>query len=963
MSLSSTSSVRVDANPSMDTDPPVLQRTDPVPGTPPPADANPPGSPIAMNSRKRLRDDMEGMQVDGVDSDDSSAEGAPQDSSVEEPSSEPAIKRRRVGITQEQKALLQAAREQISEALRQGDLAQLEALLDRHPDCLEFKHPVINATPLLEAVWWGKCDAVRRLLERGANPDVDCEGFYGEEVTTNDEFPETLRAHATTHLMHARASQGTPGLCGEWGGHVLWHTPLAHAAGHRAHAMLQLLLEHGATPGASALSAAVLAKDLVGMQALLAAGGKPADGPVSGPLQNASSFALAICIDWGWEELLAHLTRTLPPEALANVLGDVLEYCIEQIGVPLLQRLLRQGFMQVAQASPDPDRIAPGKNWLVASALRSGNGTVACWLLQQGFAYTFDSDDDAELAAQGCRKVDSFVALEPKMASPHLRERMLHWCLWKNLMLHYEYSVHNLPEEEFKRWLVEQGASPFFSPSEPEARRDHVFHLAVATDDIEVVQACFARQPRVNFHLPGLKGLYPVEIAAERKSLKMVNLLLNREVRDGAFFVELYAHVVTKVRRQNVAEGLFAVLRESILAPARAKVFEQLCKAGDWKSLEFMLTFDHQTRGAWFGAARDGCPEPLRSQLGHVVMQADLLEHPRQAADAPAWKAPADAGSALTQLGREAMATGTEFATGATQRFAGFGLAGEISASLQPLWHSYGYLRAALIDVDRDAAVAGLQFASFAGHWLATTPAHTTWLNEDMSATDGKDLSQPLSYALTDRIVTQVTDLRDAGKSRATAWAMQLPTQLPMLCVSCVDAETERVDVDKAEQALKRLGVFGPNARPLAIVLQRAYAAVVSSGTASSSTAGSTGTLSQLYRGFAERLLAEIRTVLAAPGDVGSAQTATAEATRRLSQDDYQRLHGGGQTLTAAFIADATQRMAEMIGWQMDVIVKAFGVAPEGRANSLDRKMMPFERFAQALPTHARMLEERRFEY
>jgi hypothetical protein len=137
----------------------------------------------------------------------------------------------------------------------------------------------------------------------------------------------------------------------------------------------------------------------------------------------------------------------------------------------------------------------------------------------------------------------------------------------------------------------------------------------------------------------------------------------------------------------------------------------------------------------------------------------------------------------------------------------------------------------------------------------------------------------------------------------------------------------------------------------------------VSSGTASSSTAGSTGTLSQLYRGFAERLLAEIRTVLAAPGDVGSAQTATAEATRRLSQDDYQRLHGGGQTLTAAFIADATQRMAEMIGWQMDVIVKAFGVAPEGRANSLDRKMMPFERFAQALPTHARMLEERRFEY
>ncbi len=963
MSLSTPSSVRVDANTEANNDQLSAQRTDAVPPVPAASAGSPPAHRIAINSRKRAHEDSDAMQVGGVDSEDSGAESPEQDSSVEEPSSEPAIKRRRTESAPGKQAALLAARGQISEALQRGDLQQLEALLNQYPACLEYEHPVFGATPLLEAVWWGNIDVVSWLLQRGANPDADCTGFYADELNEPDTLPEALRTHALTQLMPAAGSEDVKGLCGEWGRHVLWHSPLVHATGHRNHAMLQLLLEAGAKPEAAALSAAVIARDAVGLRALLAAGADPTECPTSGPLQDASTFVVAVCDDWGWEELLAHMNRTLPAKALAHELCGVLDYCIEPIGVPLLQRLLQAGFLRVVLDPQDADRGAPGKNWLVGQALHKGNGAVACWLLQQGFEYTFDRESDAALAAHACRNIDIFRTLLPKMTSPHLQERCLHWCLVRNLELYYRTPVYNKPEAGFKRWLVQQGASPFFTPADDNLHRDYLFHMAVATGDTEVVQAFFDKYPGENFHVPGVNGLYPIEMAVERRSLAMANLLLNRELRDGAFFVELYTHVVTRVRRQNVAEGLFVVLLETILAPARATVFRQLCEAGDWKSLEFMLSFDKQVPGAWFGGLRDHCPEPLRSQLEHLLLQADLLRWPRGVADAPAWIASATAGSVLEQLGLEASAPGTAFAPDTAKRLEGSGLTGEITSRLQGLGERYGYLRAALIDGDRDTAAAGQQLAIFAGHWLPTTPVWATWLTEDMNVADGRALSRPLVHAQTERIVAQLNDLRDAGKTRAIAWATQLRTQLPVLCANCVDAETERVDLPKAEQALQRLAVFGPNARPLAVALQRAYAAVVSSGATSSLSAGGAGTLSQLYRGFADRLLAEVCKVLAAPDEVGLSQPGASAAINRLSQDDYQRLHGGGKALTGEFIVEAQQLMAEMIDWQRDAILKALGLAPGGQASTLDRKALPFDRFAQALPQHADILNERRFAY
>ena len=969
MSLPTATSLRLSANNSANAENPSALIA-PLPASEAERVTGSPATRIEMTSRKRPRDVDDAMQAGGVDSDDSGVDSSSRDGSVDEESSEPVVKRRRMASGQDHRAQIRAAREQTSEALQRGDLQQLEALLNQHPACLEFRHPVTKATPLLEAVWWGQVGAVCWLLGRGADADAECEGYYAGELTDDDLSP-ALRTHATTQLLAAPGSQATDRLNGEWEGHVLWHSPLAHAAGHRAHAILRLLLDKGADPTAGALSAAVAARDAIGMQALLAAGARPDHCPDTGPFQNTSSFVFAICIDSGWEALLAHMVKTLPAKELANELRGALDYCIDDIGLPLLQRLLAAGLAQHAQAVQEQD--APGKHWLVEVALCKGNGPAACWLLQQGYAYAFANDADVQLAAQGCREQQSFVELRQRMPTPLLKERLLNWCLCKSLLLYYDGFTKNKPSDEFKCWLVGQGALPFFVSGPDDLHDEYAFHLATRTSDLAVVQAFFDRYPDQDFHVTGVAGLYPIELAVIRREQAMLQLLMSRIVADEKFFAGLYEHAVTRARRQRLGEDLLSGQLVKIPDTARSEVFMRVCDALDWKSLEFMFTYDATKLAGWFQFMKPGLPEPNRTQLDSFIRQADLLHRPQRVLEAPAWKASVSAGQLLEQIGMEARKAGAAFGEGVARTLEESGLTGEIGATLQVLWEGYSYLRAAIIDVERDAAVAGQQFASFVGHWLPATPVWESWMT---ASTADKDVSLALRYALTHRIVAQVKDLREGGKARAIAWATQVVEQLPLLCVSCVDAETERVHLAKAVPALQRLGVFLPNAKRLAFALQFAYAKVVASTAAASSSSGIAGTPAQLYRGFAGQLLAEVRKAFSASDDDDDkalVQAATemarlarrevADALGQLSRDDYQRQHGGGKVPTPEFLLDATQLLSELVWWQMDAILKHFNLALDGQANLLEREMKPFERFAQALPTHAGMLDERRFEY
>src|ERR1700761_3850167 len=73
-----------------------------------------------------------------------------------------------------------AAAAELVEALRKaaggGDLARIEELLDVHPEIIDEPGGPGVRTALHQAVFGGQEAAVRLLLERGANPNIRCEG-------------------------------------------------------------------------------------------------------------------------------------------------------------------------------------------------------------------------------------------------------------------------------------------------------------------------------------------------------------------------------------------------------------------------------------------------------------------------------------------------------------------------------------------------------------------------------------------------------------------------------------------------------------------------------------------------------------------------------------------------------------------------------------------------------------------
>jgi ankyrin repeat protein len=122
----------------------------------------------------------------------------------------------------------------IMEALRNGDRQGFRALLRADPKAANRKGPG-GSTPLMHAALYGDTDAVRLLLEIGADPSIPNQSGATALMWAVGDVDKTrlLLAHGAD--ANARSEQG--------------QTPLSVAAGRfGSSAVIQLLLDHGADP-------------------------------------------------------------------------------------------------------------------------------------------------------------------------------------------------------------------------------------------------------------------------------------------------------------------------------------------------------------------------------------------------------------------------------------------------------------------------------------------------------------------------------------------------------------------------------------------------------------------------------------------------------------------------------------------------------------------------------------------
>jgi ankyrin repeat protein len=131
----------------------------------------------------------------------------------------------------------------LRDAAGKGDVVRLNALLDAHPELIDERGGEGVRTPLHQAVFGNSEAAVRLLLERGANPNIRCEGDNAYPL----HFAVEKNRVPITHLLVEHGADtvgegdyhelGVIGWATAWGGHFKADPEtvaylLAHGARH-----------------------------------------------------------------------------------------------------------------------------------------------------------------------------------------------------------------------------------------------------------------------------------------------------------------------------------------------------------------------------------------------------------------------------------------------------------------------------------------------------------------------------------------------------------------------------------------------------------------------------------------------------------------------------------------------------------------------------------------------------------
>jgi ankyrin repeat protein len=135
----------------------------------------------------------------------------------------------------------------IHEAAAVGDAARLGELLDRDAELVHAWSPD-GGQPLHFAAFFGHADAVRLLVDRGAEVNVHARGFNGvapiNSAAANDPKPNDV----CTEIVSLLLERGADPHAAQGGGATALHT----AAFTRNAELARLLLARGADPDARA---------------------------------------------------------------------------------------------------------------------------------------------------------------------------------------------------------------------------------------------------------------------------------------------------------------------------------------------------------------------------------------------------------------------------------------------------------------------------------------------------------------------------------------------------------------------------------------------------------------------------------------------------------------------------------------------------------------------------------------
>lgn len=908
-----------------------------------------------VQTRKRKREVLDDMDVGGDTSDEESTlsvELGVENSQITEPD----LKRRRVDTAETGR--LDTAREALGDALKQGDLNALKIALLKNPGCLNHQHPKTKATPLLEALWWGQGELVHWLLQNGADPDIDGIGFYEEDI---DDGCYTVKFGELSERARDLSSQ--LGYLTASGVQLLSPVALTHAALYQMVDMVELLLAYKADPNnqsnTTPLIGAVVAGNRRIVEMLIAKGANPLLEPDEGKFCSDSplSSALALCKT----DLLLLMLDTLPEARQFSAMLCAISRASWKLSLSAFKGLrdARPLFFDCLMKIGSETR----QNWLLSLAIRYDLEELSEWLIAQGADYVLTDEHDLLFCGPSCLNLHSLKYLADGIADAFLRQEFLNRQYYNRILEESrDLEIEGLLDfQAFQQTacggLLQMGAMPFYIPEchKQSGEMDYAFHEAVNQGRIMDVLHFFRQHPNMSFHVPGVLGKFPLEIAASMGDEHMFFWLMRNlkqtlssghglevEKTCAAVIRELFRRSVVKHHDQRAMQFLTQRLKNYANAyDPKSDLLQRIVKSKDARTMEFLLLcgeglfIREKIQTKEFSEGVDLAP------IRDLLDQSDLVADPKQALTSPVWRGSMTADSLLDELAIQLRKNDDKFSKACVKLGSTSGIVGALRDGIVLLGKGLNFQRAAYYGHEKIAPAIDEQFANFIGFWLPGTRVWDKYLSTKLLNPDKGGQSIELRYALSVKMVTQIRELAAAAVRREARWATELVAELPSIFLGCATGATGKVDLQLLEKKLVERQVFLPNAQRLAFVMPLAYEAVLAAG-------GNDLDPAKQFPQFALHFHAKVGELFADRADHKITRLSTSDAERnrmRVRPVDPNAPQGGA----AADADDGSQIFADALWWQMDAVLNCFGLSIEAQEDYLTREHGAFFQFEQNL--------------